>query len=57
MLSSVECLARAAELDAIARVCIRKSERDSYIETAEGWRRTAIIARRQEAWETLHPPV
>lgn len=55
MLTSLQCLARADKLDARARQCAKPSDRDAYIETADGWRRNAVLARQQEAWTKLHP--
>lgn len=55
MLTSVQCLVKADELDAIALQCGCKADRDSYSETADGWRRNAVMARHQETWAALHP--
>ena len=55
MMTSVECLAKAAELDATALRCRNQGDRDGYTRTANGWRRNAIMAREQEAWTALHP--
>jgi hypothetical protein len=54
MMTSIECLAKAAELDAAARLCPRDSDRMGYTQTADGWRRTAVMAQRQEVWEAAH---
>ena len=56
MLSSDECLAKARQLDERARKCVRKSDRDSYVETANGWRYSAAMALHQETWAALIPP-
>jgi hypothetical protein len=50
MKTSVECLAKAAELDALARGCPDGPVRDGYSGAADGWRRTAILAQQQEKW-------
>ena len=55
MLSSVECMAKADEMDVLARECAHRQDRDAYAETALGWRHTAVLARRQEAWDALNP--
>ena len=54
MMTSVECLAKAAELDATALLCRNQGDRDGYTRTANGWRRNALMARQQEALAALH---
>ncbi len=55
MKTVAECLAKADENDALARVAPDGIMRDSYLSTADGWRRTALLARQQEAWAEAHP--
>ena len=55
MMTSVECLAKAAEVDATALLCRNQGDLDGYARSAIGWRRCAAMAREQEAWATLHP--
>jgi len=55
MLTSVECLAKADELDVLAMRCFTEQARDAYTETARGWRATAVLARQQEVFEEVHP--
>ena len=53
MMSSLQCLAKADELDVIALQCISASDRAGYTQTADGWRRNAALARRQEALDAV----
>jgi hypothetical protein len=55
MKTAVECLAKADELDALARDCSNPNSRVDYGRTADGWRRTALLARQQEVWAEAHP--
>lgn len=55
MVTSVKRLAKADQLDDLARQCANKGDRDSYSQTADGWRRNALMAQHQEAWTILHP--
>jgi hypothetical protein len=55
MKTAAECLARADENDAWARDCPDGFERYAFLNTADGWRRTALLARQQEAWAAAHP--
>jgi hypothetical protein len=55
MLTSFECLAKAAEMDALALICIPQSQRDSYVGMARGWRRAAAMADAEEKWAALNP--
>jgi hypothetical protein len=55
MKTAAECLAKADENDALARDCPDGFTRDAYRNTADGWRRTALLARQQEAWTEAHP--
>ncbi len=57
MMTAAECLAKAAELDAMARNCPDEHDREGFARTARGWRSNAIVARHQEAWQALHGPV
>ena len=54
MMTSIECLARAAELDATALLCRNQGDLDGYARSAIGWRRCAVMAHEQEAWAALH---
>jgi hypothetical protein len=55
MLTSLQCLAKADQLDSLALSCPGQSDRDAYADTADCWRRTAIMARQQDEWHALHP--
>ena len=55
MMTSVACLAKAAELDATALLCSNQGDLDGYTRSAIGWRRCAVMALEQEAWAALHP--
>ena len=55
MLTSLQCLAKADQLDSLALSCPLQSDRDACADTADGWRRTAILARQQDEWRALHP--
>ena len=55
MKTSAECLAMADENEALARGSPDGIIRDAYRSTAMGWRRTALLARQQQAWEQTHP--
>jgi len=47
MMTSLECLAKADQLDSIARGCGHQSDREASTEVALGWRRNAVVARQQ----------
>jgi hypothetical protein len=49
MMTSVECLAKADELDAVGYECRDDAARKTFATLAMAWRRTAIMARHQEA--------
>jgi hypothetical protein len=49
MMTAAECLAKADELDGIARQCV-EADRDVFIERADEWRRNASVAQQQESW-------
>ena len=55
MKTAAECLAKADENDALARNSPDGFARDEFLNTADGWRRTALLARQQEAWAEAHP--
>jgi hypothetical protein len=55
MLTSLQCLAKADQLDSLALLCVGKVDRDACADTADGWRRAAIMARQQDEWHALHP--
>jgi hypothetical protein len=55
MLTALECMAKAEELDALAGACPEGAVRHSYYQTADGWRRAAILARQQEVWDASQP--
>jgi hypothetical protein len=55
MRSALECLAEADRLEETARQCADPRAREAILETANEWRRVAMLAREQEAWEALHP--
>ena len=54
MMSSIECLAKADALDAMANGCPAGENRDSFFRTADGWRRAAMLARQQESLRHLY---
>jgi len=54
MRTAAQCLARAEENDALAKASPDGIMRDSYRCTADGWRRTALLARQQEVWAAAH---
>lgn len=45
----------AAQNDASARNAPEGFARDQYASTAAGWRKIALLARQQDAWEQAHP--
>ena len=55
MRTSLQCLAKADQLDGLALLCPGQSDRDAFADTADCWRRTAIMARQQDEWRALHP--
>jgi hypothetical protein len=57
MKTAADCLAKADEIDALARDCQDGFARDAYLSAADGWRRTALLARHQEAWAAAHPDI
>ena len=54
MLSHDECLTKAAQLDALALRSGDKATRQAFVELAERWRRTAIVAEVQDVWLLRH---
>lgn len=56
MKTAAECLAKADELAARAQGCPDDVAREGFLSAAEGWRRTALLARHQEVWEAAIPP-
>lgn len=54
MLTSLQCMAKADQLDSLALSCASQADRDACADTADGWRRTAIMARQQDEWRALH---
>jgi hypothetical protein len=48
-------MAKADALETRARACTSPDLRNIYLDAAEGWSRTAILARHQEAWQARHP--
>lgn len=55
MMTAAQCLMKASESDHLARRYLDPSLREACIETANGWRRVAVMARQQEAWDAAHP--
>jgi hypothetical protein len=55
MKTALECLSEAERLAALARDCPDGIAREGYLTAADGWRRTALLARQQEAWAGAHP--
>jgi len=54
MKTAAECLARAAELDALSALPETHLGREEYANLALHWRKAALLARQQEAWALLH---
>jgi hypothetical protein len=54
MLSHDECLTKAAQLDALALQSSDRATRQAFVELADRWRRTAIIADVQDDWLALN---
>jgi hypothetical protein len=55
MLSSSECLAKAAEMDDLALISSNPANSEAFTIMAKCWRRNAVIARQQDAWTERHP--
>lgn len=55
MLTSLECLAKAEQMEAYGLTCPTQAQRDDYVSVGRGWRRTAAKALAQEQWVALHP--
>ena len=55
MPTSLQCVAKADEMDVLALGCPHPGDQAAFVEMAAEWRRTAIVARRQERWAALHP--
>jgi hypothetical protein len=53
MITAIDCLARAADMDERAAICDGASDRASFLRVATGWRRAARMARYQDEWSTL----
>jgi hypothetical protein len=54
MMTSVQCLAKADEVDRLGYECPTQDGRTQFAELGKGWRRNAIIALQHEAWATAH---
>jgi hypothetical protein len=54
MLTSAECLAKAHEMDDLASQSAHQRDRETYSQTADGWRKVAQLAGQQEVWEALN---
>lgn len=50
MMSSAECLVKAAQMDAQSRQSDTAEGRVAYATLAQDWRRTAAVALEQEKW-------
>ncbi len=55
MMTSSECLAKADEVDRLGYECPTQDGREAYALLGQGWRTSALFARRQDAWAALHP--
>jgi hypothetical protein len=55
MMTAARCLTKAAEMDALCRLYTDDDMRESCMNTANGWRNAAILARHQEAWAETNP--
>jgi hypothetical protein len=55
MKTAAENLAEAERLGALGHKCPDPHLRVEIGRTADGWRRTALLARQQEAWAEAHP--
>jgi len=49
-MTSVQCLAKADEVDRLGHECLTRDSRAQFAELGKGWRRNAIIALQHEAW-------
>lgn len=54
MRTSLECLAKAKEVDRLATDSSSQAGRDAFVSVALHWRRAAVMAIVQERWTTLH---
>jgi hypothetical protein len=54
MLTSVECLTRAADMAERAAKCDEALANASYLRIARGWRRAALMAQYQDEWFALN---
>jgi hypothetical protein len=52
MMTSVQCLAKADEVDRLGYACLTQGGRVQFAELGKGWRSNAIIAPQHEAWAT-----
>ena len=55
MMTSAQCLAKAARMDALSLRSDLEGGREAYAVLARDWRRMAATALEQEAWAALHP--
>jgi hypothetical protein len=55
MMTSLQCLAKAAEVDRLGYDCPTLAVREAFAAMGGQWRRTAALARQHEAWEAAHP--
>ena len=55
MMTSMECLAKADQFDAMGYHCDTQLGREGYARLGIRWRETAALARQQEAWAAAHP--
>jgi hypothetical protein len=53
MMTAIECLFRAADMDERAAQC-HGAPRGSYLRVASGWRRAALMAQYQDEWLALN---
>ncbi len=54
MMTSMECSAKADELDRLGDECWTQDGREAFARMSQDWRRTATLARQQEALVELH---
>ena len=54
MLSMMECLDKAAEMDACAASCEARETHDQYLNLGRRWHQLAVRALRQDDWAFEH---
>lgn len=54
MMTVSECLAKADEVDRLGYECPTQDGREAFALLGQGWRRSALFARQQDAWAASH---